>query len=233
MTALIAGVALGLASSAHCAAMCGPLVLSVGRHTAPASRRVHLRHAVLYHGARIATYVALALPAGVIGDALTVRGLGRVLAIGAAILLLAAAAGTVRLGPLGGIASGFSAMLARLSSPLLRWSRARPIAGALITGTINGLLPCGLVYAALTTAAAAGSVGGAALLMAGFGMGTTPVLVAIAAGAASLSPPLRLRLRPVGPVVLAVTAAILIVRAVTMPHQHGISPVPQAVHLHH
>ena len=60
------------------------------------------------------------------------------------------------------------------------------------------------------------------------------VLVAIAMGATSLPPSLRLRLRPVGPIVLAITAFILIARGVTMPHRHPVElSSPAAVHAHH
>ena len=48
-----------------------------------------------------------------------------------------------------------------------------------ILGFLNGLLPCGLVYIALGTAALSGSMQGSALVMLGFGLGTAPALIAL------------------------------------------------------
>jgi sulfite exporter TauE/SafE len=231
MTAMLAGLALGLASSAHCAAMCGPLVLTIGRRPGPASRAVQLRHALLHHTGRIAIYALLALPAGLVGQTLVFNGMGRVLAVGSGILLLAAAAGSVR--PRRGGGSPSSRWLARLSAPVVRWAAVRPVAGPLATGAVNGVLPCGLVYAAVTAAGAAGSVPDAVMLMAGFGAGTSLVLVAMSVWAASFPASLRIRLRPLSPVVLAVTAVILIARGVAPPHRHPVEATASAVHAHH
>jgi sulfite exporter TauE/SafE len=49
-------------------------------------------------------------------------------------------------------------------------------------GIVNGLLPCGLVYAALSVPVATTHPGWGALAMMAFGLGTVPVLSAIALG---------------------------------------------------
>jgi sulfite exporter TauE/SafE len=234
MTALLAGLALGVASSAHCAAMCGPLVLTIGRRFGGTSPVSQLRHALLYHGGRVLVYVVLAVPAGLGGEALALRGFGRALAVTAGVLLLAAAASAFRMPALDRITSRISTGVARAFAPVLRWAAARPVAGPLVTGGLNGLLPCGLVYAAMTAAAASGTVTAAAELMFGFGLGTSAVLLAITAGAVSLSSPLRTRLRPIGPIVLAITAIILLARGAGTPHAHApAAAASTATHAHH
>ncbi|MFA5372358.1 MAG: sulfite exporter TauE/SafE family protein, partial [Sideroxydans sp.] len=50
---------------------------------------------------------------------------------------------------------------------------------ALGLGVLWGWLPCGLVYSVLVTALASGSAGQGALIMAAFGLGTLPNLLAI------------------------------------------------------
>jgi hypothetical protein len=80
------------------------------------------------------------------------------------------------------------------------WARARSFAGTsgrgapLVLGSLWALLPCGLLYSALTVAALTGSVGAGALVMALFALGTSVTML--------LGPLLWLRLRgsPVGPV---------------------------------
>ena len=49
-------------------------------------------------------------------------------------------------------------------------------------GIVNGFLPCGLVYATLSVPVATGNPSEGALAMIAFGIGTTPVLSAIALG---------------------------------------------------
>jgi sulfite exporter TauE/SafE len=49
-------------------------------------------------------------------------------------------------------------------------------------GIVNGFLPCGLVYATLSIPVATGTRGEGALAMIAFGIGTTPVLSAVALG---------------------------------------------------
>jgi sulfite exporter TauE/SafE len=235
MNPLLAGVALGLASSAHCAAMCGPLVLTVGRRLGGPSRGAQARHALVYHAGRMIVYASLAIPAGLGGQALAVRGFGRGLAVGAGILLLAAALGAARLPPFDRVGARLSALVSRAFTPLLRRASTRPMAGALALGALNGLLPCGLVYAALTAAAAAGTPTAAILLMLGFGLGTSGILIAIALGAAAVPPSLRARLRPLAPLALAITAVVLLVRGVTLPHAHpgSVHGATPAAHAHH
>ena len=49
---------------------------------------------------------------------------------------------------------------------------------ALALGALWGFLPCGLVYTMLLTAAASGGIGAGAVVMAAFGLGTLPALLA-------------------------------------------------------
>ena len=172
----------------------------------------------------------LALPAGLLGESLVFRGLGRGLAVGAGLLLLAAALGSVRVHPRRRMAAAYSQLLTRASVPVVHWAARRPVAGPLSTGALNGVLPCGLVYAALTTAGATGSPANAVLLMAGFGAGTAAVLIMMSLGAASVPAAMCRHLRPLRPIVLALTAAILIARGVAVPHHHATDPAPVAHH---
>jgi uncharacterized protein len=232
MTPLLAGLALGIASSAHCAAMCGPLVVTAARAVAVRSRIAHLGQMLLHHAARILVYAALAVPAGLAGETLAVNGFGRAAAIVAGLVLLAAALGSLRVRGFGRLGAAVSTLVALLSKPVLRWSVRHAVAGPLLTGALNGILPCGLVYGALTTAAATGSASGAVLLMIGFGAGTSAILLALTAGTAAIPPSMRLRLRPLAPIVLAVTAAILLARGAMPAHQHGAPAAAEHHHLH-
>ncbi|MGB2713065.1 MAG: sulfite exporter TauE/SafE family protein [Vicinamibacterales bacterium] len=222
MTALLTGIALGIGGSLHCAGMCGPLVLTLGRRQC-GSRRDRVRHAALYQLGRVLTYVALGFMTGLIGGALTARGFGRVIAVAAGILLILAALRSIRPVPLGRLPRIGASVGARACGAAARWSRAHPAAGPLATGAANGLLPCGLVYAAVAAAAAFGEISDAALLMAGFAVGTLPALTAVSISASAIPPALRLRLRPLMPVVLALAGVMLLARGIA-PASVGHAP---------
>jgi sulfite exporter TauE/SafE len=55
--------------------------------------------------------------------------------------------------------------------------RAPNLASVFVGGLLNGLLPCGLVYAYLALAASAGNLFTGAAVMALFGLGTLPALI--------------------------------------------------------
>jgi sulfite exporter TauE/SafE len=94
------------------------------------------------------------------------------------------------------------------------WRRLQPLARhvlpaytvprALGLGLLWGWLPCGMVYAVLLTAAATGSSWQGAAVMAAFGLGTLPSLLALAAFTQRVRAHRRLRsLRVAGAVLIA------------------------------
>jgi sulfite exporter TauE/SafE len=207
MTALLAGLAAGLAGSLHCTVMCGPLVAAVG----PRGRR-----ALLYHAGRTLTYIALGVVAGAAGSGMASIGLARVLALAAAgLLVVQAFGGADRV--LGATRHG------RLTAGIVRVfaaARHRAPTGPVVSGALNGLLPCGLVYAAATAAAGLGSVRDAMLLMMAFGAGTAPVLLAGGAALGALRRRFPSGSRKLAPIGLVLLAAILVARALTTGSGH-------------
>ncbi len=235
MTALLAGLAFGLAGSGHCAAMCGPLVLlanpvpgSSARGRANASPALAV-HAGLYHLGRASTYLSLGALAGLAGGAMARLGLGRALAIlaGVALLLQAVAATrlvSARFGSLG-VAPLVTRALARAGA----WMRTHRVRGPIVFGALNGLLPCGFLYAALTAAAGFGDLKQALLFMSAFALGTTPVLAVVALAGGSLSARVPLLMRRAAPVALAIVGVLLIARGIRTPHAaHDLPAAPTA-----
>ena len=164
--ALLGAFLAGLAGSPHCVLMCGPF--------AAACSRISGGRGVLgWHLGRITSYAALGALAGLAGGAVPGPS-WLAAAIGAALLIwfAAALAGLVpepRLVVPGAAAAG---RLLTAPNPLARFT----------FGLVNGFIPCGLVYSALSLPVALGSPGAGALAMALFGAGTTPALSIAAAG---------------------------------------------------
>lgn len=223
MTDLAAGVLLGLAGSAHCALMCGPLTLALHRGAGPRRAGAFALHQL----GRISVYAAAGVAGGLAGHAAGLAGLGRAVAIAAGLWLLVRAVRPTMpdAGAVAGLALG--RRVGRLAAVVARTLGAWPRARAFALGGVNGLLPCGMVYAALAASIALGSPARGALFMAGFGAGSTPALAAaLAAGAwgGRLVPRAGLAMR----VALIVLGAALVIQG------SGIAtPVESASGVHH
>ena len=233
MTELLSGFIIGLATSGHCAAMCGPLVVAVGRTLRRPARAELWRHTALYHTGRILTYLAFAVVAGLAGMALVPTRLGRAAAVVAAIVLLDRALGFRHGRMPAPLAARYRAIVGRAGRLAAAWMERHRIAGPLAGGAVHGLMPCGLLYAALTAAVATASVGGAIMVMGGFGLGTTPGLAALTLAASAVPVRVRTALRRLTPAALVLTAALLLLRAFAPIQQPPLEAHAASVHLAH
>lgn len=179
------GMAGGLS---HCVGMCGPFVLAQAGACAslPGPTLVRARGSMLlpYHLGRMTTYAALGGLVAWGGRAVTgIAGVSWILAFVLALAaLLFVHQGLAGLFPqLAGGTGGtlVQALSRRLTAPL-RPLFARPIGiNGYLLGLALGLLPCGLVYAGLASAMGTGQPLSGVVMMAAFGAGTVPALLAI------------------------------------------------------
>jgi sulfite exporter TauE/SafE len=169
------GLLLGLASSLHCAGMCGPIAASLTLGFGPNRARALLAS----QAGRIVVYIAAGALAGAAVGALY----GGFRHPGAFLVMRTAAA--LSLGWIGfslmGLAPSLS-VLDRFNPTLVR--AATGARWAFAAGIAWGFLPCGLVYGALFYAGLSGGPFSGAAVMAGFGLGTLPSVTAAAFGVA-------------------------------------------------
>jgi len=200
MTALLVTAFLvGLAGGVHCAAMCGGIVAALNvraPQALPARSGAGFRRQLAYGAGRVASYSLAGAIAGGLGglgllydDVLPARIALLILANALVILLGLYLAGLGRavlaLERVGAVVwRGMTRLGARLA-PAATWPRA------LAVGAAWGWIPCGLVYSVLATALVSGSMPGGAAVMAAFGLGTLPNLLAMGVAAASLQRLLR------------------------------------------
>ncbi len=222
---LWAPLALGLVSSLHCAQMCGPLVLSYSLKGG-GGMRSHL----CYNAGRIATYTALGALAGAAGLLVTslgrLAGIAQAASLAAGVCLIVAAivaSDLLRRGTLVRIGSGsWLSYPSRVAAKLLASSVP---ASRLLLGAVMGLLPCGLVYAALLKAMTADGAAGGALTMALFGAATSIPLLALGSFASFLGARL-------GRWSNALTAVSMLLMGTAMLW-HGFKPVTIGLSCHH
>lgn len=200
----------GLLSSLHCVAMCGPLQAVVMGQWLQSK---HKANWLSYHGGRLLVYMALALLASLIGSGLGIPDLQGSFTIFAGLLLLFGYFGFKALKWDRKAMQVLSPILAKLQQKVR--GKKHPL-WFLVSGALNGLLPCGMVYAALVPALGLNSLSEAALYMLSFGLGTLPLLL----GFNLFSNALILRFGPyfnrLIPLSIILIAALLILRGMEL-----------------
>lgn len=222
---LIAAFVLGVAGSAHCVGMCGPIALAVPSSGTGWGTR--LKSTVILNSGRLATYVLLGAAFGTFGLGLRLAGLqqGVSLVAGCVLLLSVVVPGLLeRWNPTG----HFALAIGRLRSVLARNLRRTAPEAVFLTGMLNGLLPCGLVYAAAISAAALGTWQLGALFMLLFALGTWPAMIALRMSGHLLGPRSRMVLRKASPVLVAAMAVVLVLRGLELGIPMVSPPAQQA-----
>lgn len=225
--ALSVAVLLGLAGSLHCIGMCGGFAVMAGAHGS-AARRTQLLLGSWVVGKSL-TYGILGALLGVLGGAIPSQfaGFQSVFAIVAALLLIIAGVHLAGFGPSWSFVAPApgSRFVARMSAAV----RSGSMGGRFVLGLLNGLLPCGLVYAALAYSLTyqSASVGG--LFMVAFGLGTAPALIVAGTWARRLSPAFRSRATRLMGWLLIVVGIVTIFR---VPALMELLPFMSGAHAH-
>jgi sulfite exporter TauE/SafE len=169
----IAAFLLGLTGSLHCVGMCGPIASMV---QGTAGRKI-LINRLLYNAGRTTTYVLMGVMVGLLGKIVQWGGIqGKVsIAVGAGIILVLLIPKVQSV-----FLPSLSRIVLKLKGVFAIHMNSKRTFSSWLTGVFNGFLPCGLVYAALAIALIQNSPTESALVMALFGLGTIPALLATA-----------------------------------------------------
>lgn len=209
---ILLGLGIGLAGSFHCIGMCGPLALSLPLNY---SSRVKRMAAIsFYNLGRAITYFSLGLLFGAIGTSIFLVGYQQALSIVLGSLILAVVILGSRLPGRFPILAGLNQRIKTQLSKLLIKEKKLYSYGWI--GLLNGLLPCGLVYLAIASAVATGSILGGGLLMLAFGFGTIPLMFGLMIAGRHVSLAVRQKMRRLVPVLVAVMAGLMILRGLNL-----------------
>jgi len=204
---------LGLFGGMHCAGMCGPIALALPAQKSFAAGFVRKS---LYNSGRVLTYSTMGAFAGLIGMSFNLAGWQQGLSIFLGVVLIG-----------GLVMMGFKNLNIPMVGPVVKITHNvkkyfsiflnKKSAGASIAlGIINGFLPCGLVYIALTASMAAGSPESSALYMAIFGLGTFPMMLTISLAGHVIGPSLRQRIYKIVPVFVFTLGVLFILRGMSL-----------------
>lgn len=201
---------IGLVGSLHCIGMCGPIALALPYQQG--SRWHALGRVLLYNAGRVFTYTTLGTVIGLAGRGLFLAGIQSWMSIALGVLFLIAALFSINLESRIVRLPGVHQLNAWVQTSLGRLLRRQDSASLFGIGALNGLLPCGLVYMAVAGAVTSGSAAQGASFMALFGLGTIPMMAAVAMAGQFISLRWRNRVRKLLPVFLITFALFFIAR---------------------
>ena len=220
MSLFIAAFIMGGIGSVHCIGMCGPLALSLP--VVSANHTSRFISTLLYNLGRVFTYALLGALFGMIGMSVALFGYQQWLSIILGIIILVFL-----------ILPKNNSIFKQNNTVLVFFEKIRSSLGDLFLrknyrsvffiGLLNGLLPCGLVYMAIAGAVSTASILKSSLFMAGFGLGTLPVMWSIAFFGSSINMNMRRNIRKLYPYVMLIMAILLIVRGLGL-HIPYMSP---------
>ncbi|CAG5069373.1 hypothetical protein DYBT9623_02109 [Dyadobacter sp. CECT 9623] len=201
---------MGLVSSLHCIGMCGPIALAMPVHRG--SRWRQAAGLLTYNFGRAGGYVLLGLLVGSIGASLAWIGLLKYLsiAVGFTMLLYVFWPGSFN--------SHFRPpvfwvkIVSDLKKKMALLLQSGDLEKSALLGFLNGLLPCGMVYMALLSSVATGSIAGSGVYMLLFGLGTFPAMLAVGFARQKITPAIRSKINYFTPFVLALAGIWLVAR---------------------
>ena len=202
---------LGFLGGFHCVGMCGGIIasVSIGRGGASWSG------ITLYQASRIVTYIFLGIVATTVGIVFLKAGTfadgQKLLTFVAGILIIVL---SFQLGGWIPEKFGFISKVIKIPPSVIGGvSEENSSYYWMLLGFFNGLLPCGLVYAALALALEKADLINSATIMFIFGLGTTPWLFGVAWALKQIKPATRSRFIKIAAVAMALFGLFLVFKS--------------------
>ena len=207
---LLTALLFGLISSLHCIGMCGPIAMMLPVDHANSTKKAI--QIMLYHAGRLTSYATLGLLFGLVGKGLYLAGFQQRISIAVGVLMIIMAIIPERVFARYNFSRPIYKLISKVKTSLgSQFKRKSP--DALFTiGLLNGLLPCGLVYAALFGAIAMQNVTLGVFYMLLFGLGTIPLMSAVVYVTNFLSFPFRNKLQKMVPIVTVFIGVLFVLR---------------------
>lgn len=212
LTALI----MGLAGSLHCAGMCSPLAMSITGMKGPA-----FGNRVMYNSGRIIMYGLLGGVVSSIGYILPLSKYQNLLSIVLALALLTMAMVGITDVRIPFLTKSMIKFTSFLKNQFGKFLHRKGSFALLCLGGLNGLLPCGLTFVALSFCLTLTTPFDGFFYMFLFGMGTLPVMLGFVSIAGFVASKLKWDIKKITTGLMAISAILLIVRVFILHSPEG------------
>lgn len=163
---------MGLIGSLHCLSMCGPISLLV-----PTKPGKYLLYKSIYNSGRIFTYILLGVVVGLLGEQTALYIPQKFTLLFGGLLLLVFAYLPEKWKSKLSYWRPVQHLSAALRKNIGAFAKKRQILSQFSFGMVNGIIPCGLVYAAIGGAFLTQNLQEGAIFMLFFGLGTAPMMM--------------------------------------------------------
>jgi len=228
MEIIYAALGLGLLTGFHCIGMCGPIAIAL-----PLNRRTwgtRIFSALWYNIGRTITYAGLGVIFGILGAGFSLAGFQKWISIIMGIFMIA----SVLFPKINHVlyrGTGDSKFMNSIKKQLAKYFQQASYKSLFITGLLNGLLPCGMVYMALAGAIGVGSLQGAVLFMILFGLGTIPMMFLLSMLGNFATIKMKHAINKIIPYVVVIVGALFILRGLELGIKF-ISPPAKKLEIH-
>ncbi|MCZ8091155.1 MAG: sulfite exporter TauE/SafE family protein [Flavobacterium sp.] len=223
---LFSALFFGLISSLHCIGMCGPIAMMIPvDHKNPTKKALQI---LTYHLGRLTAYALLGLAFGLLGKGLFIAGFQQNISIAVGVLMIIIAIVPEKVFARYNFSKPIYKVISSIKSSLGNQFKRKTFDALFSIGFLNGLLPCGLVYAALFGAIAMQNevLGVAYMLL--YGIGTIPLMSIVVYASGFMSVPLRSKLQRIIPIITIGIGILFILRGLSLGIPF-ISPAEQSL----
>lgn len=223
---LFSALFFGLISSLHCIGMCGPIAMMLPvDHKNPTKKAMQI---LTYHLGRLTAYGFLGLAFGLLGKGLFIAGFQQNISIAVGVLMIIIAIVPEKVFVQYNFSKPIYKVISSIKSSLGNQFKRKTFDALFSIGFLNGLLPCGLVYAALFGAIAMQNevLGVAYMLL--YGIGTIPLMSVVVYVSGFMSVPLRSKLQRIIPIITIGIGILFILRGLSLGIPF-ISPAEQSL----
>jgi uncharacterized protein len=214
MELYITAFTIGLVGSFHCIGMCGPIAFALPVKKNTPFYRVF--SGTIYNIGRITTYILFGVLFGTLGQGIstasTQQGISIALGIVFILSVILPKSLINKINPTSTI--GFYISKVKVGLSKLLSSSSTP--NLLLIGLLNGLLPCGLVYAAIGGSIATGKTIDGALYMFAFGLGTLPMMFTAVLLSNFITIGFRNKIKKLIPVFVIILGCLFILRGLNL-----------------
>jgi len=211
-------IIMGLAGSLHCAGMCSPLAMAIAKSNPFVLSRV------VYNLGRIFTYGLLGAVVAAAGSLVQLSPYQTVVSLTMGVIFLLLGLGGITRVRIPLVTSGMERMTSWLKRLFGATLQSKSFMATFSLGMLNGLLPCGLTYLALSACLILPNMQEGFTFMLFFGLGTWPVMIGMTWILNIGFIKRALNLTRLSRVALIFVGCLLVGR-VWMTHQHESAPL--------